>query len=116
MASLNKTEVLANIKEDLNINDNLQDTILNRLINKVVDNFKFTYSQEDVEGKYSFIIEDCTIRRFNKRGAESAKQESVEGHTVSYYTQSNEFEDWHTQLLADFANDDEPQKGGIKFL
>ena len=37
--------VLDNVKEDLDIRDTLQDTILNRLINKVIDHFKFTYSK-----------------------------------------------------------------------
>ncbi len=37
--------VLYNVKEDLDIRDTLQDTIIYRLIDKVVDHFKFAYKQ-----------------------------------------------------------------------
>ncbi len=96
--------VLYNVKEDLDIRDTLQDTIIYRLIDKVVDHFKFAYKQDEIDDKYRFIIEDCVIKRFNRRGAEGATSESVEGHSVSYETFLNEFAPWDEMLRDDFKN------------
>ena len=53
--------VLNNVKEDLDISDDVQDRVLKRLISKVCDHFKLAYSTDVIEDKFSFIIEDCTI-------------------------------------------------------
>lgn len=104
---------LSNIKEDLGIaeDDNLQNTVISRLIKKVVDHFKFEYNQEEVDEKYSFIIEDCVIKRYNRRKAEGAKSISVEGHSVTY-EDKYEFEPYHEKLVSDLDQERNKIKPG----
>ena len=97
--------VLDNVKEDLDIRDTLQDTILCRLIDMVIEHFIFSYKQDEIENKYRFIIEDCVIKRFNRRGAEGATSESVEGYSVNYETFLNEFAPWDEMLREDFKKE-----------
>lgn len=104
MSKLDYDDVLVNVKEDLDISDDLQDVILERLIIKVVSHFRFIYRQDYVDDKYSFIIEDCVIKRYNWRGAEGATSETVEGHSMVYEDISNEFAQWDDVLREDFKN------------
>lgn len=104
MTELSIDVVLANVKEDLGISDELQDAMIKRLITKVVDRFKFEYSQSGVDEKYSFIIEDCVIKRYQRRGAEGMTSNSVEGYSASYEANINEFAEYDAQLRRDFDN------------
>lgn len=102
MANFEDT-VLINVKDDLAISDDLQDKVLKRLISKVCDHFKLAYSTEIIEDKFSFIIEDCTIKRFNRRGAEGATSETIEGHSVSYEDVKYEFLPYDDFLQKEFS-------------
>lgn len=98
-----KELVLSNVKQDLDIEDELQDTILLSLIRKVMDHFKFEYGQQTVEERFSFIVEDCVIKRYNRRRAEGATTVSVEGHTVTY-EDKYEFSPYHDKLSDEFGD------------
>jgi hypothetical protein len=63
--------VLNNVKEDLDISDDVQDRVLKRLISKVCDHFKLAYSTDVIEDKFSFIIEDAQL---NVSTAEELKE------------------------------------------
>lgn len=84
MADLKLADVLERVKEDIDIEDNLQDKMLKRLITKVLDHFKLEYGQTTVREEFSFIIEDCTIKRYNRRRAEGATTRSIEGYSLSF--------------------------------
>lgn len=102
MADFENT-VLNNVKEDLDLSDDIQDKVLKRLISKVCDHFKLAYSTDVIDDKFSFIIEDCTIKRFNRRGAEGASSETIEGHSVSYEDVKYEFLPYDDLLQNEFA-------------
>lgn len=94
-------EILLNVKEDLNIDDTEQDTILNRLIEKVINHFTFKYKSNPTPHHW-FIIEDCVIKRYNRRKAEGATSISVEGHSVTY-EDKYEFSEWDKVLKEEFG-------------
>ena len=98
MTTLTNDSVLANVKQDLDLADDLQDKVLLRLIDKVVAHFQLAYSVDEIDARFSFIIEDCTIKRFNRRGAEGASSESVEGHSVAYEAVQYEFQPYDDLL------------------
>lgn len=98
MGVIDSEKVIANVKEDLGIQDALQDKILERLCTKVCDHFKLAYKVDEIEKRFSFIIEDCIIKRFNRRGAEGAKSESMEGYSMSYVENQYEFEEYDSLL------------------
>ncbi|HEM3705750.1 TPA: phage head-tail connector protein [Streptococcus suis] len=117
MAELDKYTVLENVKLDLDIADNIQDDLLLLLIRKVIDHFKLAYSVDDVETIFSFVIEDCTIKRFNRRGSEGAKAESIEGHSVTYDDTASEFEPYDDLIRSKLSLLETKEcKGGIYIL
>ncbi|MDO4671235.1 MAG: phage head-tail connector protein [Aerococcus sp.] len=115
MAALDKAVVLQHVKEDLAIDDDLQDQLLKRLISKVMDHFCFVYHQKSIEERYSFIIEDCTIKRFNRRRAEGASKFTEEGYSVEFLD-SDEFAEWDEQLRAELLPDHQQVHDGRMFL
>lgn len=98
MANLEKMTVLHNVKTVLEIDDSLQDLMLNRLIELVCDHFKLAYNQKEIEKKFSFIIEECTIKRYVRRGAEGASSESKEGYSMSFEVFENEFKPYDEMI------------------
>ena len=89
LTPLDETKIIQNVKLDLEITDKLQDGLLKMLLDRVVKHFKAEYGVSDIDDAYSFIFEDCVIKRFNRRGSEGAQSESVEGPSVSYYENKN---------------------------
>ncbi|MET3558700.1 hypothetical protein ABID29_001826 [Streptococcus rupicaprae] len=116
MAPLNKEKIIDNIKIDLEITDNLQDKLLEMLLDRVVKHFKAEYGVTEIDDAYSFIFEDCTIKRFNRRGSEGARSESVEGHSVSYYDNKNEFLPYDDMLQKAFGRSGQASPGRVFIL
>lgn len=117
MAELDKNAVLVNVKLDLDIEDDLQDDLLLLLMRKVLDHFKLAYSVESVDEIFAFVIEDCTIKRFNRRGSEGAKAESIEGHSVTYDDAASEFEPYDDLIRSKLSLlETKERRGGIHIL
>lgn len=117
MTPLDLDTTLENVKLDLNIDDGVQDDLLVLLINKVCRHFKLSYGVDDIDEGFGFIIEDCVIKRFNRRGSEGAKAESVEGHSVTYYDVMSEFEPYDDLIRQTLELSETKEKpGGIYFV
>lgn len=117
MAAINDSRILVNVKLDLDIEDNLQDDLLNLLIRKVCDHFKLAYSVTEVDDMFGFVIEDCVIKRFNRRGSEGAKTESVEGHSVTYYDVMSEFKPYDELIRSKLSlKETKERQGGVYIL
>ncbi|MBS4462822.1 MULTISPECIES: phage head-tail connector protein [unclassified Facklamia] len=91
MANLEIQTVLDNVKVVLDIDDTIQDKMIAHLAKLVIDHFKLAYSQIDVDERFGFIIEECTIKRYVRRGAEGASSESREGYEMSFERYDDEF-------------------------
>lgn len=113
MKALDKDQIIENVSVDLNTND---DGLLEILLERVVNHFKVEYGVEEVDNKLAFIIEDCVIKRFNRRGAEGAKSESVDGHSMSYYDNENEFKPYDDMLQRLYGNSGQSKEGEVLFL
>lgn len=74
LTPLDETKIIQNVKLDLEITDKLQDGLLKMLLDRVVKHFKAEYGVSDIDDAYSFIFEDCVIKRFNRRGSEGHSQ------------------------------------------
>lgn len=116
MTPLDEAEIIQNIKLDLEITDNLQDELLNMLLKRVIKHFKAEYGVSEIDDAYSFIFEDCVIKRFNRRGSEGAQSESVEGHSVSYYENKNEFLPYDDMLQKAFGQSGQSRPGRVFIL
>lgn len=113
MVTLDKEKVIKNVSVDLNTND---DALLKILLERVVNHFKSEYDVEEIDDKLAFIFEDCVIKRFNRRGAEGAKSESVDGHSMSYYDNETEFKPYDNMLQRLYGISGESKEGEVLFL
>lgn len=113
MMALDKDRVIKNVSVDLNTND---DALLKILLERVVNHFKSEYGVEEIDDKLAFIFEDCVIKRFNRRGAEGAKSESVDGHSMSYYDNETEFKPYDNMLQRLYGTSEESKEGEVLFL
>lgn len=113
MKTLDKDQIIENVSVDLNTND---DDLLEILLERVVNHFKSEYGVEEIDNKLAFIFEDCVVKRFNRRGAEGAKSESVDGHSMSYYDNENEFKPYDDMLQRLYGNSGQAREGEVLFL
>ena len=111
--ALDKDRVIKNVSVDLNTNE---DALLKILLERVVNHFKSEYDVEEIDDKLAFIFEDCVIKRFNRRGAEGAKSESVDGHSMSYYDNETEFKPYDNMLQRLYGISGESKEGEVLFL
>lgn len=113
METLNRDRIIQNVSVDLDVSD---DALLRILLDRVVNHFKAEYGVEEIDDKLAFIFEDCVIKRFNRRGAEGAKSESVDGHSMSYYDNENEFKPYDDMLQRLYGNSGQAKEGEVLFL
>ncbi|MEE3742556.1 phage head-tail connector protein [Streptococcus dysgalactiae] len=117
MQEINTDSIIANVKLDLGIDDTLQDNLLSMLLKRVTDHFKAEYGVSTIDSAFSFVLEDCLIARFNRRGSERAKSEEVEGHKTTYYDFLNEFEPYDKMIKSKLnLIKDKSREGGLYFL
>lgn len=113
METLDKDQIIENVAVDLDTSD---DDLLEILLERVVNHFKAEYGVEEIDNKLAFIFEDCVIKRFNRRGAEGAKSESVDGHSMSYYDNENEFKPYDDMLQRLYGNSGQAKEGEVLFI
>lgn len=115
-----ENEALKNIKIVLGINDNLQDAVLEVLIRNVTKHLvgllkKVNKNLTEVPGELGYIVEEITIRRFNRIGTEGMKTESVEGHRVDFYDLKDEFVPYQ-EIIEGYAEEPEDNGGRGKVM
>lgn len=104
------------IKTLLDIKDDLQDGTLDIIISNVSSHLKALLGK-DVPEKLNFIIEEISIRRFNRLGTEGMRSESVEGHNITFYDLKDEFEPY-MDVIEDEKGDDgiKAKRGKVIFI
>src|SRR5690625_2867532 len=71
---------------------------------------------KSVPSELEYIIEEITVRRFNRIGSEGMRSESVEGHTVEFYDLEDEFKPYLT-IIEQYKDDPEPPgRGKVMFI
>lgn len=96
--------MLKRIKTILDIEDDKQDDVLDILISNVSNHLKAKLGK-DVPESLEFIVEEITVRRFNRIGTEGMQSESVEGHSITFYDLEKEFTPYE-DIINDNKNDD----------
>ena len=99
MADIDSAVVLGKLKRKLSFSvvDQEKDELLMDLIEDTMDHFRLiaeslsgTYP-EAIPVKFEFIIKEVAEKRFNRIGSEGMTSESIDGHSVSYEEQKNDF-------------------------
>lgn len=103
------------IKTVLDIKDTLQDDVLDILISNVSNHLKAKLGK-DIPESLEFIVEEITIRRFNRIGTEGAKSESVEGHTITFYDLEKEFVPYEDVINDNKDDDGNAKRGKVMFI
>lgn len=107
--------ILENVKTVLGIEDNLQDGVLNILIKNVSSHLKALLGKEIPE-ELNYIVEEITVRRFNRLGAEGMQSESVEGHSITFYDLKDEFTPYQDVINAHKADNGVTGRGKVMFI
>lgn len=104
------------IKTVLGIEDDLQDDVLDILISNVSGHLRGLL-KKDVPEELNYIVEEITIRRYNRLGTEGMKSESVEGHNITFYDLKDEFVPY-LDIIDDHRDDEEsePRRGKVLFI
>lgn len=106
--------MLDKIKRRLGITDCLQDELINDLIEDAKAHFMAITGQESVPPKYDYIIRDVVVLRYNRKGSEGMKSESVDGYSVTYET--DDFKQYAWLFERDFGEDGtHREKGKVSF-
>ena len=94
--------------------DNPQvEVIYNNIAERLLHRIKDTEIPVELE----YIVDEATIRRFNRIGSEGMKSESVEGHSVTYID-GDELEPYESVIVAylEALLPDERKRGVVYFL
>ena len=95
--------------------DNPQvEVIYNNIAERLLHRIKDTEIPVELE----YIVDEATIRRFNRIGSEGMKSESVEGHSVTYDMSDvlDPYESAINDYLEGLKPDDGRKKGVVYFL
>ena len=93
--------VLENVKKLLSINDDKQDELLEIIINNTEKRLSLLpVDIEEVPERLEYIIEEVSVKRFNRVGAEGMTQESVDGRSNTF--QNNDFDEYLMSLTLCF--------------
>ncbi len=103
------------IKTLLGINDSLQDEVLQIIIDNVSSHLRALLGK-DVPEKLNFIVEEISIRRFNRLGTEGMRSESVEGHNITFYDLKDEFVPYESIIAEHKDPPEKPGRGKVMFI
>ena len=89
-------KIVNNIKTLHDIQDDIQDESLEIIVNTTKSELRVKLkavneSIEDIPVELSFIVQEISIRRFNRIGSEGFQSDSVEGHSVTFYNMDDYF-------------------------
>ena len=94
--------------------DNPQvEAIYNNIAERLLHRIKDT----EIPAELEYIVDEATIRRFNRIGSEGMKSESVEGHSVTYIDE-DELAPYESVIVAylEALLPDERKRGVVYFL
>jgi Phage gp6-like head-tail connector protein len=107
--------MLQRIKTILDIEDNRQDEVITIIMENVSNHLKALLGKE-IPAELNYIVEEITVRRFNRLGTEGMKSEEVEGHSVTFYDLKDEFVPYEDVIDAYKADNGVTGRGKVLFI
>lgn len=104
---------LENVKMLLSIDDDKQDELLKIIINNTEKRLisLLPVDIEEVPERLEYIIEEVSVKRFNRVGAEGMTQESIDGRSNTF--QSNDFDEYMDVIGALFPKETSKRGRGV---
>ena len=88
------------------------------IYSKIAERLLRRIKETEIPLELEYIVDEATIRRFNRIGSEGMKSESVEGHSVTYDMSDvlDPYESAINDYLEGLKPDDGRKKGVVYFL
>lgn len=104
-------DTLVNVKESLSIHDDKQDNLLKRIIYRTERRLSVLLPTgvNSVPDELDYIVEEVSIKRYNRIGAEGMTAESVDGRSNTF--QSNDFDEYMDDIERFYPTDSRNRKG-----
>ena len=88
------------------------------IYNAIAERLLIRLDETEIPLSLEYVVDEATIRRFNRIGSEGMKSESVEGHSVTY--DMGDVLDPYESAIQDYLDSLEPEpdkkKGVVYFL
>ena len=87
------------------------------IYNNIAERLLHRIKDTEIPAELEYIVDEATIRRFNRIGSEGMKSESVEGHSVTYID-GDELEPYESVIVA-YLEEQEPEpprKPGVVYF
>jgi hypothetical protein len=115
---MDEIEILAEVKRSLEIEDdekldNQLTDFIKRISNQLCVRLDFI---ESVPNVLEYIVVECTIKRFNRKGNEGMDSYNQEGESISYGALLDDFEDDIDVYNKKQKEKSIPRKGVARFL
>ena len=88
------------------------------IYNAIAERLLIRLDETEIPLSLEYVVDEATIRRFNRIGSEGMKSESVEGHSVTYLDEDElaPYESAINDYLEGLKPDDGRKKGVVYFL
>ena len=88
------------------------------IYNAIAERLLIRLDETEIPLSLEYVVDEATIRRFNRIGSEGMKSESVEGHSVTYDMSDvlDPYESAINDYLEGLKPDDGRKKGVVYFL
>lgn len=110
-------ETLEEVKRSLEVDneelDNQLADFIKRISNQLCVRLGFL---ESVPASLNYIVVECTIKRFNRKGNEGMSSYGQEGESISYGKLLDEFEDDIFAYLKKQNGNKPPYRSAVKFV
>lgn len=87
------------------------------IYSKIAERLLHRIKETEIPLELEYIVEEATIRRFNRIGSEGMKSESVEGHSVTYLDE-DELAPYESAIVAylETQEPEPPRKTGVVYF
>ena len=87
------------------------------IYNNIAERLLHRIKETEIPLELEYIVEEATIRRFNRIGSEGMKSESVEGHSVTYLD-GDELVPYESAIVAylEAQEPEPPRKPGVVYF
>ena len=87
------------------------------IYSKIAERLLHRIKETEIPLELEYIVDEATIRRFNRIGSEGMKSESVEGHSVTYLDE-DELAPYESAIVAylEAQEPDDKRKPGVVYF
>ena len=87
------------------------------IYNTIAERLLIRLDETEIPLSLEYVVDEATIRRFNRIGSEGMKSESVEGHSVTYLDE-DELAPYESAIVAylEEQESEPPRKPGVVYF